>query len=70
MSLKLFVVEKEIESHSFENGKIISDGKTYFKVAVQGGFINIIEMQLAGKKRMKAEDFLRGFQGIKNYIFI
>ncbi len=41
-------------------GSIITDGKNYLKVACSDGYINIVEMQLSGKKRMGIKDFLRG----------
>jgi methionyl-tRNA formyltransferase len=30
-------------------------------VAVPGGFVHLKELQLAGKKRLQVEEFLRGF---------
>jgi methionyl-tRNA formyltransferase len=67
IGLKIFTSEKEETNHSEAIGSIITDGKTYLKIAVEGGFILIKMLQQAGKKRMKIEDFLRGFQQIKNY---
>jgi len=60
VGFKVFEAEKEIETHSFEAGKLVSDNKTYLKIAVNEGFIIIKQLQLAGKKSMKTEDFLRG----------
>jgi methionyl-tRNA formyltransferase len=31
-------------------------------VAVNGGYVSLISVQLAGKKRMPVADLLRGFQ--------
>lgn len=62
VQLKLFVTEKVDSLHNEISGKFISDNKTYLKVAVQGGYINILELQQAGKKRMFVTDFLKGFQ--------
>ncbi len=42
-------------------GSFHSDGKTYIDVQTQNGSIRLNEIQLQGKKRMKTEDFLRGF---------
>ncbi|BAX79270.1 methionyl-tRNA formyltransferase [Labilibaculum antarcticum] len=67
IGLKIFTSEKEKTNHDEAIGSIITDGKTYLKIAVKGGFILIKMLQQAGKKRMKVEDFLRGFQQIKNY---
>ncbi len=62
IQLKLFATEKVESLHNEIHGKFISDNKTYLKVAVQGGYINILELQQAGKKRMFVTDFLKGFQ--------
>ncbi|NOQ26613.1 MAG: methionyl-tRNA formyltransferase [Bacteroidales bacterium] len=62
VQLKLFLTEKVDSLHNEIAGKFISDNKTYLKVAVQGGYINILELQQAGKKRMTVTDFLKGFQ--------
>ena len=43
-----------------------TDNKTYLDVLVEGGVIRIKELQLSGKKRMKTEEFLRGFH-IEDY---
>ncbi len=67
IGLKVFGTEKEVVQHSESVGNIITDGKQYLKVAVDGGYISIKILQQAGKKRMKVEDFLRGFQQINNY---
>ncbi len=61
-SLKLFIITKEIVEHSYTNGLLITDNKTFAKVACKGGYIVMNELQLQGKKRMKTEDFLRGYK--------
>lgn len=68
-SLKIFQSEKEISLHNHLIGEIISDQKTFLKVAVKEGFIQITELQLAGKKRLAVQDFLRGFQEINKCHF-
>ncbi|MCW3071813.1 MAG: methionyl-tRNA formyltransferase [Bacteroidetes bacterium] len=62
VSMKVFHTEKESGSHGQPVGSILSDSKTYLKVAAKDGFIKITELQLAGKKRMPVSEFLRGFQ--------
>ncbi len=42
-------------------GSVVSDGKTYLKIGVNGGFLSLLDVQLAGKKRMTIQEFLRGF---------
>lgn len=61
-SVKLFKTEKELISHNEPLFSILTDEKTYLKVAVKDGFIKLIDLQLAGKKRMSVPEFLRGFQ--------
>lgn len=43
-------------------GTVLSDGKTYFAIATEDGAISITDLQLSGKKRMSAHDFLLGFR--------
>ncbi len=61
-SLKVYKSSKEASTHEAKIGSILTDGKSHLKVAVQGGYICLEEIQLAGKKRMAICDFLRGFQ--------
>src|SRR5690606_20879835 len=58
--MKIFLADKEITEVSETPGTILSDSKTYIKIAAPDGYIHCKEIQLAGKKRMKVEDFLRG----------
>lgn len=61
-SLKIFSSTKEESIHQLPPGRFISDEKTYMKVAVQGGFIDIGELQLEGKRRMGIAEFLKGYR--------
>lgn len=60
-SVKIFRTEKEISAHSYQLNSVITDSKTQLKIAVPNGFIIIKDLQLAGKKRMPVNEFLRGF---------
>ena len=60
-ALKVYSVAKEYAAHEKESGTLVSDGKNFIKVAVEGGYISLLEVQLAGKKRMPVADLLRGF---------
>lgn len=60
--LKIFTTEKILSTHTEKAGKIVTDGKMTFDVYVEGGMIRVLDLQLAGKKRMSTEDFLRGFR--------
>ena len=59
-SLKIFVSQKREILHDYPPGVVQTDGKTYLDVAVTDGFIRILSLQLAGKKRMSVKDFLNG----------
>lgn len=43
-------------------GSIETDGKSYLRVQCSDGVIDILTLQVAGKKRMDTADFLRGFK--------
>ncbi|MDD3004056.1 methionyl-tRNA formyltransferase [Flavobacterium sp.] len=46
-------------THSYATGTFLSD-KNSIKVAVKDGFIELLELQMPGKKKMKAKDILNG----------
>ncbi len=60
--LKIFQTEKNFFSHEEKIGTVSTDGKSYLRVALSDGYLNILSLQLAGKKRMPVADFLRGFK--------
>ena len=58
--LKIYKAEKsELKGTP---GEILSDGKTYFAIATRDGAISVLDLQLAGKKRMDVKSFLLGFR--------
>ena len=60
--LKIFETEKLFCEHSLAPGTIVTDCKTYFKIASSDGYVNVLSLQLAGKKRREINDFLRGYR--------
>ncbi len=64
--LKIFST-KSGEATNAALGTIDTDGKTYLKIAAKDAWLYIHQLQLAGKKRMGVEDFLRGFQDANEY---
>jgi len=67
--LKVYKSAKIFQEHNLKVGEVITDNKTYFKIAVKDGFIDIIQLQLAGKKKMMTVDFLRGYRSAEgNYV--
>lgn len=60
LSVKIYEVTKIIEQHNLEIGTVISD-KNSVKVAVSEGYLNLLVLQLPGKKRMAIKALLNGF---------
>lgn len=67
---KLFFAMEVEDDNKETPGTIQTDGKTFIKVACTNGWLLITDLQIAGKKRMKTSDFLRGFQQIGDYKFV
>ena len=64
-TVKIYATTKEPSTHNHAVGSIITDKKTV-KVAVNGGFLYINQLQLAGKKKMDVAALLNGFQFEEN----
>lgn len=60
--LKIFSADKLYAIHSFVPGEMDTDKKTFIRFACSDGLISVKELQLEGKKKMKVEEFLRGFR--------
>ena len=50
-------------------GTLVTDGRTFMKVACADGYLFLDELQLAGKKRLAVADLLRGFKEAASYAF-
>ena len=61
LTLKIYRTEKRPDLHA-EPGTVLSDGKTWLAIATLDGALSLTELQLSGKKRMDAADFLRGWR--------
>ncbi|HKJ41518.1 MAG TPA: methionyl-tRNA formyltransferase [Sunxiuqinia sp.] len=64
-ALKIYFAEKE-PAQNLTPSALKTDGKTYLKIAAADSWLKITDLQLSGKKRMKAIEFLRGFHGADN----
>ena len=60
-ALKIFSAHNT-EASELDCGETFSDGKKLLRVGTGTTDIEITDIQLAGKKRMNVEDFLRGFR--------
>lgn len=67
--VKIFDTAKELSAHDLIPGTIVCDGKSSLKVAMSDGYLDIKSLQIAGKKRMQTDEFLRGFRFADGMIF-
>lgn len=58
-SVKIYAAKITLEVHNYNIGQIITTKKE-IKIAVSGGFVHILSLQLAGKKQMLAQELLNG----------
>ena len=61
LELKIFRSEKESGAHKLKAGTLLSDTRKQLKIATSDGFVRLLEVQLAGRKRMDATAFLNGY---------
>jgi len=61
-TLKILKSEKEISTPKSLAGQLETDQKVFLKFTCANGYIHVKELQLEGKKKMKVEDFLRGYR--------
>lgn len=57
---KIFSAKVLIENHSMQVGQFVEKNNS-IAITTIDGFIQLVEIQLEGKKRMNISDFLRGF---------
>jgi methionyl-tRNA formyltransferase len=60
--LKVYAMEKVKKPPTILPGEFETDGKTFLAFACADGYVNILDLQLEGKKRMPVNDFLRGYR--------
>lgn len=63
---KIYKSEKDFslngQTETVRPGEPITDGKTYLKFACSDGYVNVLEVQLEGKKKIGIKDFLKGYR--------
>jgi len=69
-SVKIFEAGYELIVHDKDPGALVTDGKKELKVAVKDGFIVLKRFQLAGRKALNTDEFLRGFPRILDFFFV
>ena len=68
-SAKIFRATFAAAQHNQGFGAVYSDGKGSLKVACADGWVEIHELQVAGKRRMATRDLLLGLRNIEDYTF-
>lgn len=58
--LKIYQAKPIIEMYNQTAGTFVTDQKTYLHIATTDGWIEVLELQMEGKKRMGVQEFLRG----------
>jgi methionyl-tRNA formyltransferase len=61
-TVKILRTLKANASTGAEPGRWYSDGKNTLMIGCGSGLIQVVELQMEGKKRLPAADFLRGFK--------
>lgn len=68
LNIKIYESKIIDEFHNYEVGKIISSKKE-IRIAVKNGFIELISLQIPGKKKMTSKELLNGFNfGDKSFV--
>ena len=63
--LKVYAAKMDLEPHQLKLGTLVAT-KNELKVAVKGGYINLLEIQLPGKRKMTTKEVLNGLKLAKN----
>ncbi len=67
LSVKVFTAHFEPAAPNCPTGTILTDNRSWIKIACADGYLHIDELQLSGKRRMATADLLRGFRTIADY---
>ena len=67
LTAKIFSAKFAAAGHGKPAGSISTDGRSYLHIACADGWIEIGELQIAGKKRMAVRELLLGFRNAEKY---
>ena len=65
--IKIYFADKVFMNHSVAPGTIETDSKKILRISAAGGYLDIRSLQMAGKRRLNTEEFLRGFAGLEKF---
>ncbi len=61
-NIKIFEARPVPAKHEHPTGHLITNNKDELLFAAKNGFVQVLQLQLPGKKRMRVDDLLRGYQ--------
>ena len=62
LPIKIFQAKPIEETHTHPCGTLLTDHKNYLHVACRNGYVSLLDLQAAGKKRLPVKEFLLGFR--------
>ncbi len=65
--IKIFAASIEVDNENVKSSELLVSSKTGFYIQFPYGKLHIQELQYPGKKRMKVEEFLRGYQLVSEW---
>lgn len=68
IGVKIFEASRRECHHDLAPGTLRTDGKKSIEIACTDGFLRLESLQLSGKKRLSAEELLRGFHLSDEYV--
>ena len=68
IGVKIFEASRRECHHDLTPGTLRTDGKKSIEIACTDGFLRLESLQLSGKKRLSAEELLRGFHLSDEYV--
>ena len=69
--VKIYQAEKlPADGAAVKPGSVLTDGKSFIKVAAADGYIGLLSVLMPGKKRMAVADLLRGFKLDNSAFFV
>ncbi len=67
LTAKIYAASRDNSSLPAAPGSIQTDGKKFLRIACPDGWLSVSDIQLSGKKRMKIDELLRGFQNMAEW---
>lgn len=70
LHVKVYEARFETSTHDRVPGSLLTDGRSFLKVAVPDGFIELKRLQSAGRNVLPVDAWLRGFPSVSTWRFV